>query len=244
MFNPRAPAPQNSTRSLLLRQALAAAYEAGRRHLPLPPTSLPELLEGCRSGVQRMFATSGCREAMGAIRTRVFLAPGRDTEADRVWHEGAATAVFAARFAQLTQASVPASFLGGLLHRSGEALALKMLVRVELEYRMKLDSASRRDWCATHGPQLMERLADAWDLSPETESCMRGWMRFGEPEAVSGESAAVYFGRWFAVEFLQPQFCVPGALDHAVADLGLSADLATQVRREGARFRELIRAFD
>jgi hypothetical protein len=52
----------------------------------------------------------------------------------------------------------------------------------------------------------------------------------------------LYFGRLFAIELLQPQFCVPGALDHAAADLGLSADLVAQVRKEDAR--ALIRALD
>ena len=67
-------------------------------------------------------------------------------------------------------------------------------------------------------------------------------MRFAEFAEVSGESAALYFGRLFAIELLQPQFCVPGALDHAAADLGLSADLVAQVRKEDAR--ALIRALD
>jgi hypothetical protein len=41
---------------------------------------------------------------------------------------------------------------------------------------------------------------------------------------------------------LQAEFCVPGALDHAAADLGLGADLVAQVRKEDAR--ALIRALD
>jgi hypothetical protein len=67
-------------------------------------------------------------------------------------------------------------------------------------------------------------------------------MRFGEFTEVSGESAAVYFGRLFAIELLQPQFCVPGALEHAAADLGLDAELVAEVRREDAQ--ALIRALD
>ena len=128
------------------------------------------------------------------------------------------------------------------MHRSGEGLALKMLARVELDYRMKLDSASRRDWCTTHSQELTERLVRTWNLTPEIGSCVLGWNRFAEGSEVSRESAAVYFGRLFAIELLQPQFCVPGALDHAAADLGLRADLVAQVRKEDAR--ALIRALD
>jgi hypothetical protein len=226
----------------MLRQALGAAFKARRQNLPPAPASLPALLDACRNGVAGLLGKPGCRDALGEIRARLFHVPGRDAEAQAWWHEGVASGVYAARIAQLKQASVGASFLGGLLHRSGEALALKMLARVELEYRMKLDSASRRDWCATHSQELTERLVRTWNLSPDIGSCVLGWTRFAEFAEVSAESAAVYFGRLFAIELLQPEFCVPGALDHAAADLGLSAALVAQVRQEDAQ--ALIRALD
>jgi hypothetical protein len=100
---------------------------------------------------------------------------------------------------------------------------------------MKLDSTSRRNWCATHACELAERLILAWDLSPQVGECALGWMRYGEMDKPAPESAAVYFGRLFAIELLQPRFCVPGALDHAAAELGLSADHVAQVRREDVR---------
>jgi hypothetical protein len=241
MFNPQAP-PDVSTRSLVFRQALAAAFKSRRQNLPPAPASLQALLAGCQAGVQGLLGRPGCRDALGEIRARLFHIPGRDVEAQTWWHEGVASAVFAARVAQLKQASMPASFLGALLHRSGEALALKMLARVELEYRMKLDGTSRREWCATHAVELAERLMRSWHLSEQVGTSMRGWMRVGETGVVSDESAAVYFGRLFAIEFLQPDFCVPGGLDHAAADLGLSADLVAQVRQEDVR--SLIRALE
>jgi hypothetical protein len=242
MFNPQAPSSEVSTRSLLLRQALAAAFKARRQNLPPAPASLPALLGASRGGASGLLAKPGCRDALGEIRTRLFHAPGRDAEAQAWWHESVATAVFASRVAQLQQASIGASLLGGLLHRSGEALALKMLARVELDYRMKLDSASRRDWCTTHSQELTERLVRTWNLTPEIGSCVLGWTRFAEVSEVSRESAAVYFGRLFAIELLQPQFCVPGALDHAAADLGLGTGLVAQVRKEDPQ--ALIRALD
>lgn len=244
MFNPQAPTTALSTRSLVLRQAMAAAFKARRHNLPPAPTSLACLLEGCRNDMTGLLGRPGCRDALGEIRALLFHSPGREAEAQDWWHESVASAMFAARVAQLKQVSVTASFMGGLLHRSGEALALKILARVELEHRTKLDSASRREWCMTHSEELTERLVRTWNLSADVGACVVGWMRFGEFAEVSGESAAVYFGRLFAVEALHPQFIVPGALDHAAADLGLSPELVAQVREQDAPTRELIRALD
>jgi hypothetical protein len=244
MFNPHAPSPENSTRSLVFRQALAAAFKAHRQNLPAAPAALPVLLDACREGVPSLVGKSGSREALRDIRARLFQVPGRDTEALVWWNEALATAMFARRVAQLKQASVPASFVSALLHRSGEALALKILARVELEYRMKLDSTSRREWCSTHSQELLERLVHTWNLTPDIGACVLGWTRFGEFAAASAESAALYFGRLFAIELLQPEFCVPGALDHAAAELGLAGELVRQVREEGASAKELIRALE
>jgi hypothetical protein len=247
MFNPHAPTPESSTRSAVFRQALTAAFKARRQNPPLAPASLPLLLDGCRAGVSGLVtlaARPGCLDALTEIRSRLFNAPGRDSEAQTWWREAVATAVFAARVAELKQASVPTSFLAALLHRAGDALALKILARVELEYRLKLDSSSRRDWCASHSRDLSERLVRSWNLTPDVASCVLGWMRFGEFAEASAESAALYFGRLFAIELLQPDLCVPGALDHAALDAGLSEELVTLVRTEGGRARELIRVLD
>ncbi len=75
-----------------------------------------------------------------------------------------------------------------------------------------------------------------WNL-PE-----QGGLPTGDLEAGSPESRAVYFGRLFAIELLQPEFCVPGALDHAAADLGLSADHVAKIRKEDVK--SLLRAID
>jgi hypothetical protein len=229
MFNPQSHKPEVSTRALVFRQALAAAFKSLRQSIPPAPEALPALL----SGFGPQFAGEGipgrCREALVEIRARIFQIPGRDAEAQALWEEGLAGAVFAARVAHLKQASFPASFMGALLYRAGEALALKILARVELEYRMKLDSSSRREWCAGHSAELGERLTQRWNLPAAAP------MPSGDLAAASAESKAVYFGRLFAIELLQPEFCVPGALDHAAADLGLGADLVAQIRKQDVR---------
>lgn len=244
MFNPQAPSPEVSSRALLFRHALAAAFKARRQNLPAAPASLPALLEALKHGFAGALSRPGVRDALGEMRARLFHAPARAAEAQASWHESLATAVFAARVAQLRQASIAAAACGGLLHRAGEALALKMLARVELEYRLKLDSASGRDWCTTHGYELAERLTRTWNLPAQIGACVLGWARFGEVTEVSPEGAAVYFGRLLAIELLYRDFCVPGALDQTICALGLESGLLQQVRGESAHVRELIRALD
>jgi hypothetical protein len=248
MFNPRAASPEVSTRLLVFRQAAVAALKAHR--LPTTPATLPALVSACADTYGAGATSAGivgrtaAREALADIRSRLFHAPGRDVEAQTWWHEALATAVFGARVAQLHQASIPTVFLAALLHRAGEALALKTLARIELDYRLKLDSSSRREWCSTNGPEMSERLVRCWDLAPEVGACVLSWTRFGECPEVSGESTALYFGRLFAVELLHPDLCVPGAIDHAAADLGLTPEAVTQTRAESARARELIRGME
>ena len=232
MFNPQAPRPEVSTRALVFRQALAAAFKSLRQSIPAAPESLPALLAACDDVAS--LNRPDCRNALTEIRARLFQIPGRDAEAQAFWQESLAGAVFAARVAQLKQAPVASSFMGALLHRAGEALALKILARVELEYRMKLDSSSRREWCANHSAELAERLTSRWNLPDQVA------LPSGELETASAESKAVYFGRLFAIELLQPEFCVPGALDHAAADLGLAAGIVAEVRTQDAL--SLIRA--
>jgi hypothetical protein len=227
MFNPQAQRPDVSTRALVLRQALGAAFKSLRQSIPAAPESLPALLAACEGGVS--LSRPECRNALNEIRMRLFQIAGRDAEGQSLWQEGLAAGVFAARVAQLKQAPVAASFMGAMLHRAGEALALKILARVELEYRMKLDSGSRREWCANHSGELGERLMQRWGLPAQAT------LPAGDLGAASAESKAVYFGRLFAIEMLQPEFCVPGALDHAAADLGLSAELVAKVRTEDVR---------
>jgi HDOD domain len=242
MFNPQARSTEVSTRSLVFRYALTAAFAAHRRNVPQVPATLSTLLRARRYDSPGLLGRPGCREALSEIRARLFHAPGRDAEARTWWHEAVATAVFAARMAQLQNASGGTAFLASLLHRSGELLALKILARVELEHRMRLDSTARRDWCSTHTEELTQRLIQMWALAPAVAACVRGGAN--EFRHVCVDDAALYFGRLFAIELLQPELCVPGALEHAAAELGLSPGQIAQVRAESACARELIRILD
>jgi hypothetical protein len=242
MFNPQTAVPEVSTRSLMFRHALAAAFKARRQNLPVAPVALPALLDYMKHGMSGVLARPGARETLNEIRAVVFSAAGRDVETQSSWHESLAAAVFASRIAQFRSGSVAAAACGGLLHRAGEALALKMLARVELEYRWKLDGAAQREWCASQGYELAERLVRGWTLPADVGSCVLGWKRFAEFADVSAESAAVYLGRLLAIEMLHPELCVPGAIEIEADGLGFDADALEQLRADEGCARELMRS--
>lgn len=252
MFNPQAPPSQPSNRTLLLRHSLAAAFKAHRRTLPAAPPSLPVLVDSLQHGFVALPGRPGALDALAALRERIFRASGREADAESCWQDSLATAVFSAHLAMRMGAvaaatgapepvSVAAAACAGLLHRAGEALALRILAHVEREFRVKMDGASRREWCTSQGSELTELLVHAWPLPAACSACVLGWRRFGEFAAVSAESTAVYHGRLFAIELLHPDWCVPGALEESFATTGLPGRALEDMRAQAAIFQNTVR---
>ena len=242
MINTRAAVPETSPRTLLFRHALAAAFKARRQNVPPAPAGLESLFQAVPLGLPALLGRPGVKATLLEIRARVFQIPGREAEADASWQESLAAAVFATGVAELRQSSLAASFGGGLLHRAGEALALRMLGRVELEHRVRMDSASRRDWCAAHEYELADRLLRVWAAPTEVAACALSWRQFGEFAELPGEGTALYFGRLLALEMLHPDTCVPGALEYTASQLGFGGDVLGQLRTGATQARDLIQA--
>lgn len=229
-------------RALMLQHSLTALFKARKHILPPTPATFAALLQSADGGVATILGKPAAREALIELYCRVFQIAGREAEGHELWEESVAAAVFAARLAQLLRAPIAAAFGGGLLHRSGEALALRMLARVELDYRMRLDGVTRRDWCSSRGPELAQLLVRGWDVPAATATCALGWRQFGEFASLSGECTALYFGRLLATELLTPDRCVPGAIAQTAAELGLPDAALAATRAEGPAARELLRS--
>ena len=234
--------PSNAVaRALMLQHSLTALFKARKHMLPAMPSTFATLLQSADDGVATILGKPGAREALIELYCRVFQIPGREAEGRELWEESVAAAVFAGRLAQLLGVPVAAAFGGGLLHRSGEALALRMLARVELDYRVQLDAVGRRDWCSSHGPELAQLLVRGWGVPAPTATCALSWRQFGEFASLSGECSALYFGRLLATELLTPGRCVPGAIEQTAEELGLADAVLEATRAEGLRARELLR---
>jgi HD-like signal output (HDOD) protein len=70
-----------------------------------------------------------------ALRGEVFAAPGHEAAANALWREAWLGALWAKEIARLRRKHVESAFLAGLMHRSGAALTLKLLARLERERR-------------------------------------------------------------------------------------------------------------
>jgi hypothetical protein len=174
------------------------------------------------------------------LRTSVFHAPGREPESESLWREAVATSAFASQLAQEQGACVAVATCGGLLHRVGEAFALRSMALAESENGVRIDAPSRSELCALHGRDISERLVREWALPPAVAVCVIGWRRFGEFASVSPEVGAVYVGHLLSGELLHPYLTADGALEAAGSELGMDGAAIARVRARADEVRQLV----
>jgi len=203
--------------------ALREVLDAFASDLPLPPRPV-----ALRSGSQA--AALPLHLALDELRAALFAVPAREREARSLWREALGTGWAAAAIARLTGASPGTVGLAGLLHRAGEALALRAVALVEARLGTRLDAASVQAACATWEPELTATLLRHWRLAPGVGAAIQGWRRVGESATAGGEARAVYFGHAYASQLLFAEFAAPGLADELEAQLRLE-------RRELARLR-------
>ena len=99
------------------------------------------------------------------LRGEVFSAPGHEPESEELWREAWLAGLWAKEIARERRKHVESAFLAALMHRTGAALALKILSRFEMEQRAALDAArvrrSGRRIRAGVRPTVDEQLAAA-----------------------------------------------------------------------------------
>ena len=75
------------------------------------------------------------------LRGEVFIAPGHEPESEELWREAWLAGLWAKEIARERRKHVESAFLAALMHRTGAALALKILSGFESQ-------AAHRDGCA------------------------------------------------------------------------------------------------
>jgi HD-like signal output (HDOD) protein len=161
-----------------------------------------------------------------ALRGEVFSAPGRDAECERLWREALLGALWAREVArQRGRRHLEISFLSGLMHRAGAALAFKIISRYEQENHVRMADADLTAMLGAVEPSFCRLLMSNWRLTADVQDAASGWSEF--PAQATGElTGVVAAAHLLAVHTLQPgEVSAEAALSSGIFDaLGMAAE--------------------
>jgi hypothetical protein len=168
-----------------------------------------------------------------ATLTRLLCtAPTRSAELRALWNESVLTGAYALRIAPHLGGDGHISGIAGLLHRLGDILTIRAIAVIEHASRVRLDATSKAELCVEHGGEQLERVVRAWNVPPRAAATAAEWRRLREFRGAAADATAVYLARLFAIEQTAPQFCAPGAIEHAAGELGLDASISSTLRSD------------
>jgi HD-like signal output (HDOD) protein len=173
------------------------------------------------------------------LRGEVFVAPGHEPESEDLWREAWYAGLWAKEVARLRRKHVEGAFLAALMHRTGSALALKILARFEIEQRTALDARSFGELVLEFEPPFARMVMDGWRIAPEIQIAVSDWREYRN-SSQADLAATVHAAHVLAAHTLHPQLLVEEiALDSPVWEhLGVFLDQ----RRTLLGMREQIRA--
>jgi len=173
------------------------------------------------------------------LRGEVFIAPGHEPESEELWREAWYAGLWAKEVARLRRKHVESAFLAALMHRTGAALALKILARFEIEQRTALDARSFGELVVEFEPPFARMLMDGWRIAPEIQIAATDWREYRN-SSHADLAATVHAAHVLAAHTLHPQLLVEEiAIDSPVWEhLGVFLDQ----RKTLLGMREQIRA--
>lgn len=114
------------------------------------------------------------------LRGEVFVAPGHEPESEELWREAWLAGLWAKEIARERRRHVESAFLAALMHRTGAALALKILSRFEMERRAAMDARSFADLVVEFEPPFGRLLMNSWGLPADVQDGASDWRRYRE----------------------------------------------------------------
>jgi HD-like signal output (HDOD) protein len=112
------------------------------------------------------------------LHGEVFSAPGHDPEADELWREAWLSGLWAKEIARARRKHVESAFLAALMHRTGAALALKILARFEGERRTVMDARSFGELIVEFEPSFGRLLMSNWNLPADVQDGASNWRNY------------------------------------------------------------------
>jgi HD-like signal output (HDOD) protein len=114
------------------------------------------------------------------LRGEVFVAPGHESESEELWREAWLAGLWAKEIARERRKHVESAFLAALMHRTGAALALKILARYEIEQRTAMDKRTFADLVVEFEPLFGRLLMNNWSLPSDVQDGASDWRSYRE----------------------------------------------------------------
>jgi HD-like signal output (HDOD) protein len=172
------------------------------------------------------------------LRGEVFVAPGHERESEELWLEAWVAGLWAKEIARERRKHVESAFLSALMHRTGAALALKLLSRFEREQRTAMDGRTFSELVVEFEPAFGRLLMNSWGLPADVQDGASDWRRYRE-SAHSDLASTVNAAHLLAQHTLYPQLLTEDiVLESAVFEqLGVFPDerRAMLARRDHVR---------
>jgi HD-like signal output (HDOD) protein len=138
------------------------------------------------------------------LRGEVFVAPGHEPESEELWQEAWLAGLWAKEIARERRKHVESAFLAALMHRTGAALALKILSRFEMEQRTVMDTRSFGDLVVEFEPAFGRLLMGSWLLPKDVQDAASDWRNYRQSN--HGDLAGtVHAAHLLAAHTMHPQ---------------------------------------
>jgi HD-like signal output (HDOD) protein len=138
------------------------------------------------------------------LRGEVFLAPGHEPQSEELWREAWFAGLWAKEIARERRKHVESAFLAALMHRTGAALALKILSRFEVERHEGLDAHTFGNLVVEFESAFGRLLMDSWLLPKDVQDGASDWRNYRESS--HGDLAGtVHAAHLLAIHTLDPQ---------------------------------------
>jgi HD-like signal output (HDOD) protein len=109
------------------------------------------------------------------LRGEVFVAPGHEPESEELWREAWLAGLWAKEIARERRKHVESAFLAALMHRSGAALALKILSEFEMRQRTVMDAKTFSELVIEFEPRFGRLLMSNWQLPVDVQDGATDW---------------------------------------------------------------------
>ncbi|HXP66198.1 MAG TPA: HDOD domain-containing protein [Steroidobacteraceae bacterium] len=174
------------------------------------------------------------------LRGEVFTAPGHEPESEELWREAWLAGLWAKEIARERRKHVESAFLAALMHRTGAALALKILSGFESNQRTVLDARIFADLVAEFEPRFGRMLMSNWRLPDDVQNAASEWREYRKSS--HGDLAGtVHAAHLLATHTLHPQILIEEVVieDPVFEQLGVFPDDRRQMLSKRDHVRSL-----